>query len=229
MMKLISALTYYATSLPTVLTQFPLSTLITLPVKRKPQLISLKNGKKFYLRNYMDVWTFKEVIFDNHYQLHRAVRKGDIVIDIGACLGDFAIMVSHLAKTVYSYDIDPEVIAIMQKNLALNQVKNVILNEEGVTSLAKVFKDRQLTHCDFLKIDCEGCEYPVLLGADQATLEAVGFITGEIHLYTDSMKRDYQTLKKHLQDCGFKLIETENRVHDNLKLLYAANTHYRSS
>lgn len=48
-----------------------------------------------------------------------------------------------------------------------------------------------------MKIDCEGCEYDIILNANPATLLKFSHILGEYHY-------DYPYLKDKLESCGFR-------------------------
>lgn len=73
--------------------------------------------------------------------------------------------------------------------------------------------------CDFLKMDCEGAEYEILLGASNAQLQRVGMIAMECHV--DICGRTAQDLGARLTDAGFSV--TVERVHeeDDCVMLYA--------
>jgi FkbM family methyltransferase len=51
----------------------------------------------------------------------------------------------------------------------------------NVWSLNTLFTELQIGHCDYMKIDCEGAEYEILLSAEPAILEKVGRIVLEFH------------------------------------------------
>jgi FkbM family methyltransferase len=51
------------------------------------------------------------------------VQAGDVVLDVGGCWGDTALYFAHLvgpAGRVYTFEFDPDNLAIMRVNLALN-------------------------------------------------------------------------------------------------------------
>lgn len=52
------------------------------------------------------------------------------------------------------------------------------------TTLADIFKENRIDFCHLLKIDCEGSEYEVLLGADSSLFEKIGTIVVEVHPVT---------------------------------------------
>lgn len=55
------------------------------------------------------------------------VNDGDVVIDGGGCWGDTALYFSNKAKetTVYTFEFTPSNIKVMEKNIALNNAKNI--------------------------------------------------------------------------------------------------------
>jgi hypothetical protein len=59
---------------------------------------------------------------------------------------------------------------------------------------------------DFLKVDCEGCEYDLLLHCPVAVLNRVKFIALEIHDRPPFLKASLIT---HLKTSGFHISESE--------------------
>jgi len=79
--------------------------------------------------------------------------------------------------------------------------KSVLVN---FISLEKIFKDNCLSYCDFMKIDCEGCEYDVLFSASKKILEKIRYIALEFHDFKESYR--YLKLKEYLEKNGFKVM-----------------------
>lgn len=75
-------------------------------------------------------------------------------------------------------------------------VKNQI--EVPVITLAEILKRNNLDSC-ILKIDCEGCEYDLILSTSCETLKKFSHILIEYHF-------GYINLKKKLEKCGFKVV-----------------------
>jgi len=85
-------------------------------------------------------------------------------------------------------------------------------------TLAGVLDDLRLASCDFLKIDCEGGEYPLLLAADEATLSRVARICLEYH---DGPQGTHEQLVDHLTAAGFRVSRTGSRAYREIGFLYA--------
>lgn len=127
-----------------------------------------------------------------------AVKKGDVVYDIGAHVGFYTLLVSTLVGSegkVFAFEPLPENIFFLKKHLSLNRCRNVEVVEAAVSdengkvsfqesvssSSGQVFKSGKLNvkaimiddlvarkiilPPNVMKIDVEGHEYSVLLGA----------------------------------------------------------------
>ncbi|MBN2003872.1 MAG: FkbM family methyltransferase [Anaerolineae bacterium] len=86
-------------------------------------------------------------------------------------------------------------------------------------SLDDVFEENALTTCNFLKMDCEGGEFDILLNASETTLEKIGNICLEYHNGVSAIS--HQDLGDYLQQRGFQVKTVPNPVHSHLGLLYA--------
>jgi len=75
-------------------------------------------------------------------------------------------------------------------------------------SLSDFFHQENLEVCNFLKIDCEGAEYSILMSADSSTLNKIKKIAMEWHRFDPD--HDPESLAGFLKDNGFKLIEPPN-------------------
>jgi len=219
-MKTLSALKYYFRSLPTLVLKTNFWK-IPLLLTKKPILFKIPNYK-FYVNNLMDIWTIKEVILDHGYEKYRKVRKGDIVIDIGASLGDYSIYAAKKASHVYAVEMNKDSIKLMKKNIDINKTKKITIISKQLKSLDHLFDQYKINRCDFLKVDCEGNEYEIFHNVSILTLTKIKHIAFEIHLFNQEMKKNYQQLKKLLSKNDFILKEEENPVYSDLKFLFAA-------
>lgn len=76
---------------------------------------------------------------------------------------------------------------------------------ESIT-LPGLFDMFKLQRVDFMKMDCEGAEYPVLLNADTGILSAINTISIEFHDLKTPGYTGYR-LAGHLEKCGFKIVK----------------------
>lgn len=77
------------------------------------------------------------------------------------------------------------------------EVKSISLNE--------FFHNEKIEMCNFMKLDCEGAEYSILMNADIATLNKIQKIAMEWHRFAEG--HDPKKLADFLSDNGFRLIE----------------------
>ncbi len=64
------------------------------------------------------------------------VRRGDVVFDIGANVGFFTVLAARLVGPeghVYAFEPVPENVAVLRRNLALNDLRNVTVVERAIT------------------------------------------------------------------------------------------------
>ena len=74
-----------------------------------------------------------------------------------------------------------------------------------VTTLKDVFSAYDIRHCDLLKLDTEGSEYRILMGATPSILRGISAIALEYHLFALTTVQLKQ-LSCHLEETGFELI-----------------------
>jgi FkbM family methyltransferase len=135
----LSGLIYYARSIPRLLWNVsPRIKVVALFAGRQPNepmTIRLRgSGLQFRVRTAMDVWVIKETCLDRDYDqpLRRSqnLRKDEdnwTIIDIGAGLGDFTAYAAQRSPNgrVLAYEPFPESFALLQQNVALNNLCNV--------------------------------------------------------------------------------------------------------
>jgi len=91
-----------------------------------------------------------------------------------------------------------------------------------VDALARV----GLEGCDLLKLDCEGAEYAILLGAPQPVLEHIQRIVMEYH---DGPTQNHRDLARLLGEQGFQVETFPNPVYSHLGYLRALRKTKRGS
>jgi FkbM family methyltransferase len=98
-------------------------------------------------------------------------------------------------------------------DISSNPVSYSLLSDGGpdrqevvnVVSLATLFERLQIERCDFLKLDCEGCEFEIILNADPQLVRRIGRIVMEYH---DHLCKGFSHLDllHSLQRFGFRTI-----------------------
>lgn len=218
-MKLFSAIQYYLSSIPTLLFGVNFYSIPLMFLDGK-MLLKTSAGINFYVKALIEIWTIKEVVLDKQYEYHRRLKEGDIVIDIGAAIGEFSIYAAKTAKTVYGFEIVDESIERMRGNMEINNCTNINLIQKRVDSLNDIFSEHNIEHCDFLKVDCEGCEYAIFKDVSDEVLDKIDYMAFEVHFFNDDMIKAYKELTARLSQ-KFSLIETPSPVHSNIAFLYA--------
>jgi len=134
---------------------------------------------------YRQVFDVPEYRFDD-------IRPDDIVVDIGANVGAFAIRAARVSHRVVA--VEPVTCDLLAENIRLNgadvQVIRGALGDgnpaevtwDGEKATVPTFPLREIIRmaggCDFLKCDCEGAEWQI----DPADLAGVRRIEMELHL-----------------------------------------------
>lgn len=71
------------------------------------------------------------------------------------------------------------------------------------TTLATFFEQNGIERCHFMKLNCEGAEFPILLGSDRSVLQRIE--TMLILYHCDLWEHDTEDdLISHLESCGFE-------------------------
>ncbi len=70
-------------------------------------------------------------------------------------------------------------------------------------SLARIMEENKLEHIDFLKLDCEGSEYPIVYDSPRDIWEKIKSIFLEVHPM-DTDKRNFQAMNEFLISIGYQ-------------------------
>jgi len=140
----------------------------------------------------------------------RNIRPSDVVVDIGANIGAITIPLAKVAKKVYA--LEPLFHEELWDNIRLNELHNVVVFPEGIGPLRQrrhyefsskcgvantiPFKTLKewVGHIDFIKVDCEGCEW----GLEPEEFEGIREIRIEFHIRRSHKRTD----RKKLQEWG---------------------------
>lgn len=164
-----------------------------------------------------------EVFEQNIYDWLPVANK--FVVDIGASIGDSPLyFASKGAKHVFAYEADAEIFQIAICNIEENSYENLITIENKIVmgcvshdsvytepnktrvmpvTLDQIVKEHQIKD-GVLKIDCEGCEYGVILSASAEILRHFSHIQMEYHFGA-------KDLKKRLIDLDYDVKVSRNR------------------
>ena len=155
-------------------------------------------------------------IFKKNEYSFLPVREKE-VIDIGANIGDSSIYFANRgAKYVIAVEPDRISYDYAVKNVAINGYSDTIKlilaacgskdkfvpeNELQILTLKTLIK-KYCSYPKILKVDCEGCEYDLILNASIDDLSKFSHIQIEYHF-------GYQNLKTKLEECGFEVTCTK--------------------
>jgi len=104
--------------------------------------------------------------------------------------------------------IDPEFISGVDSKIF--ESKNGI--KIPITTLDQIIKDHDVEKKSILKIDCEGCEYDILLSSSSEVLQTFSQIFVEYHY-------GYKDLRKKLEASGFQVSVTSPGISGQLSFL----------
>tara|TARA_B100001250_G_scaffold412754_1_gene444829 strand:- start:2273 stop:3004 length:732 start_codon:yes stop_codon:yes gene_type:complete len=133
----------------------------------------------------------------------------DTAIDVGSNYGFIAIIMGKYLSPkgkVISFEIDPSICKILNKNIKKNHLSNNIhLIEKGAgsnltsnkTTIDIIVDEKQLKKIKFLKIDIDGDDLDVLIGAYKTLNQFHPVVVIEM---TKNQKKIYD----FLSNCGYK-------------------------
>lgn len=140
--------------------------------------------------------------FDNSsYQ----IEEGDIVVDVGAAEGNFALQAIEKLRHLYIFEADPAWKDALEATYAPWKHKVSIFyklvsdfSDEKHVTLDEIFNYQDI---DVIKIDVEGMESQVLKGASQLLLRT----SPKMFVCTYHRGQDAHILEKQLSELGFKV------------------------
>jgi FkbM family methyltransferase len=143
------------------------------------------------------------------YEKFFEVNEGDIVVDIGATVGEFTYSIlDKKPKHCYVVEPLPTFFDTLKKNLhghpvsftnaAITSDKFCKINWDGFNESVNTltFKEfitlNRLEHIDFLKFDCEGGEYDIFSEENVEFLKQIPKMVGEVHLRGGKFKENFR-------------------------------------
>ncbi len=156
----------------------------------------------------------------------KAIKKNDLVVDVGAFIGYYTLLFARLVGSkgkVVSFEPNHKSFVILEKNVKLNKLQNIILEEKIVSD----HKDSSITNeisfddyfknveqkIDFIKIDIEGAEAQALKGMKNVLENNTKIkILTEFHpLQLKKFGTEPEDYLKLLSDFGFSIYHINNR------------------
>lgn len=145
---------------------------------------------------------FFSLVFDELYIMHiygRPELTSKVVVDVGAAIGDTALYFAKLgAAHVYAFEMDKLRCKMARTNIARNNMQEMITLIEEPASAEKI----NSLHYDFIKIDCEGCEYDLVPNLD---LSRASELVMEYH-------KSPVPLLRSLREKGFDAVVTKEII-----------------
>lgn len=105
----------------------------------------------------------------------------------------------------------------LNKNACMHSIyfKSEMQTEIKTISLENILIDNKISKIDYLKMDCEGAEYEILLNCSKEIFHKIGKIVAECHDLNENWNT--QNLGKFLSKNGFKVVITS----EYNKMIYA--------
>jgi FkbM family methyltransferase len=202
----------------------------------KENSVSYTEKLKFLKEQHEEI--YKELIEDNIYNLTEQQVKDKSIIDVGANIGAFSLIVGCMgARKVFAIEpisgtFNQLCSNINKANLKnITPLKNIVSNvgnefvnislqtDIGHNSLYKTSDKFETVHtitlgeiidkCDsndiFLKLDCEGAEYDIILNATPQDMSKISRIAMEIHGDLHPVHKGHEILHTKLESFGFVL------------------------
>jgi len=163
---------------------------------------------------------YKEIWVNKLYEKIFEVEEGDIVVDLGAGIGDFTWSIKNKKPSfIYCFEPgndSPKSLPLLRENTSKITNCSIIekfmsdFDDENNITWDTFLKSNNLNKIDYVKTDCEGGEYKIFNPENIFWVKQnIKKITGEWHLETPERK----TLFKEFRDIYLKLFPNHS-VHD---------------
>ncbi|MEM4243192.1 MAG: class I SAM-dependent methyltransferase family protein [Candidatus Bathyarchaeia archaeon] len=91
--------------------------------------------KEYGCKYYVDIAKtyFSPRLSQEHYRVASLVRRNEVVVDLFAGVGPFAVLIAknHVDAKVYAVDVNPDAVELLKRNIRLNRVENRVIAVQG--------------------------------------------------------------------------------------------------
>jgi FkbM family methyltransferase len=176
------------------------------------------SGFRIRYNNKHDIAAIIENYFLNVYNVNY-IRRNDYVIDLGAGIGDFALLASKKAEKVFAIEPNPKDYSTLLENIKRNNINNIIpinmavsdkksrlniqfkndLFEAKAAPLKEILNEYEIDFkkLKFMKMDIEGYEREVIPNSIDI-IKSLNYLAIEIH------DNYFKELKPVMEKYGFK-------------------------
>jgi FkbM family methyltransferase len=163
----------------------------------------------------------EEVFTNDIYQKYVQIKEGDVVLDVGASVGPFAWKIKdNKPSKVICLEPHKGLFQTLKKNITYDgtvclnkaigktdgiELQSGLFNENTIYTQTEgniqpvesitfktLLEQNNITHINFMKLDCEGGEYEILNDENIDWIKVnVDYITGEWHLSSEETKKAF--------------------------------------
>jgi FkbM family methyltransferase len=165
--------------------------------------------------SYEDIITIeREVVHEKVYRFWKDVKENDVVLDIGASVGAYAISIlDQKPQKIYCVEPSKKLLSALSKNCSNNDALvcinhgivdnpddkiNIFGGEEEFTGITfkELVEKYSIDHINFMKVDCEGGEYNIFKDENINFLKNnVDFIAMEVHLNYSGCREKFKNFR----------------------------------
>ncbi len=181
----------------------------TFPIDQRALRICFRDGYTLHVPRSYIFQMIAETQLLNVYGFPLSLN-GSTVIDVGASVGDFVLFAQRAPHAeVYAFEPDPQWFKWLSLNVNSNALERVVVYNSPFSEAAmrSIFREKGKTVVDFMKIDCEGCEYE-LLNWSPNIFQKVNALAMETHIIPDHSPSELIGL---LERQGFHVLQRANR------------------
>lgn len=175
-------------------------------------------GLRFILKpgEYVDSYIYTEGIYERRFLrfIDQKLQSKRTMLDIGANIGNHSIYLSSSFEVIHAFDPNPEAVRRLQQNIAVNEIKNIVVHKVGLSEFKStlpfmVSTDGNLgtsrildqpTEQSILVETVRGDEYLLDLGINH-----IDFIKIDVEGFElDAMKGLVETIERHRPIVAFE-------------------------